>query len=78
MGTPKDATGQADLTYVDAAVDEILSLVALDDSKTLIIKSTVPVETCMRIQKKIDAVGAKIDVVSNPEFCEKEVLLMIS
>lgn len=69
VGTPMDErTGRADLSYVNAAVDEVLAEVPVGTHKTLIVKSTVPVETCAHLQSKIDALGHTIDVVSNPEF----------
>ena len=69
VGTPsKDADGDADLSQLFAAVDEIIPL--LSGHTVLVTKSTVPIGTGRLLQKRIAALGAGLDydIVSNPEF----------
>ena len=69
VGTPAAASGDADLSYVEAVAREIGS--ALNGPKIIVEKSTVPVYTCEWI-KRVIAMGSRaslnVDVVSNPEF----------
>lgn len=69
VGTPaNDATGEADLTYIDGVVKELAPL--LNQYKLVVVKSTVPVGTTRRIAQNIKALNpnAKFDIASNPEF----------
>lgn len=69
VGTPQSATGEADLSYVEASVREIA--VELFEYKVVVEKSTVPVLTNQWISRTLRFNGAKdenFDVVSNPEF----------
>ncbi len=69
VGTPSLHNGEADLSYVEAAVREIAF--AIDKYTVIIEKSTVPVLTCEAIRKAMSLNGAPksmFDVVSNPEF----------
>ena len=69
VGTPQSPTGEADLSYVEAAVHDIAS--ALDDYKVVVEKSTVPVLTNQWISRTLRFNGASdenFDVISNPEF----------
>lgn len=69
VGTPADATGDADLSYVETATREIAS--ALNGYKVIVEKSTVPVRTNTWIQRAMVLNGcspSEFDVVSNPEF----------
>lgn len=69
VGTPSDdITGEADLSYLFAAVDQII--LNLRRATPIVIKSTVPVGTCRKVQnyiKKRFNFG-DIDIISNPEF----------
>ena len=69
VGTPsRRGDGHADLSFVYAAAREIAA--ALDGYTVVVTKSTVPVGTGREVEKIIESVrpGAKVDVVSNPEF----------
>ncbi len=67
VGTPQNEDGAADLTHVFDVVRSIAR--AMNDSKIIVVKSTVPAGTC-------DTIGGIIrkltdhdfDIVSNPEF----------
>ncbi len=69
VGTPsKDEDGDADLSQLFAAIDEIIPL--LSGHTVLVTKSTVPIGTGRILQKRVSALGSDLDVdiVSNPEF----------
>ena len=69
VGTPsRRGDGQADLTYVMAAAEEIAC--ALDGPTVVLTKSTVPVGTGTEIERWIRATrpDAEVEVASNPEF----------
>lgn len=62
--TPALPDGQADLSYLNAALASLVS--ALGTKFKAIVKSTVPVGTCRKLQESLS--GTNIHVVSNPEF----------
>ncbi|OBJ72452.1 nucleotide sugar dehydrogenase [Mycobacterium sp. 1274756.6] len=62
--TPTADDGAADLSAVDAAVDELAGV--LPPGAVVVVKSTVPVGTCRRLGRRLRRHG--IEVVSNPEF----------
>lgn len=69
VGTPSSATGEADLSFVEAVASEIAS--AIRGRKVIVEKSTVPVRTCEWLRKSLLLNGAQVgsfSVVSNPEF----------
>ncbi|HEY6970722.1 MAG TPA: UDP-glucose/GDP-mannose dehydrogenase family protein [Candidatus Angelobacter sp.] len=69
VGTPAAATGEADLSYVEAVTREIAH--SADSYKLIVEKSTVPVYTNAWIQRSMVLNGChpgSFDVVSNPEF----------
>ena len=67
VGTPQGPSGEADLTALMASLSDIGPHLAHD--ALVAIKSTVPVGTNARVQKRlIEATGLHFDVVSNPEF----------
>ena len=69
VGTPPHPeTGEADLRYIYAAVEELAA--HLTGYTVVAIKSTVPVGTGDEVERRIRAVnpGAEVDVVSLPEF----------
>jgi UDPglucose 6-dehydrogenase len=66
VGTPPTYSGDADLSAVWTVVDE---LPAIDRPCTVVMKSTVPVGTGMRVRHRLDERGlAHVGYVSNPEF----------
>jgi UDPglucose 6-dehydrogenase len=69
VGTPQSATGEADLSFVDAVAREIAS--SGHGSKVIVEKSTVPVTTCDSLRRTLWLNGAplgSLSVASNPEF----------
>jgi UDPglucose 6-dehydrogenase len=76
VGTPPREDGSADLS----AVEKVSMEVALNmtDYTVIVEKSTVPVETCDRIEKTIKRYNKKnipFDVCSNPEFLREGVAI---
>lgn len=69
VGTPtSQASGQADLSYIHAAAEEIAR--NIKSYVVVVTKSTVPVGTARQIHKTISTTNpdAKFDIASNPEF----------
>lgn len=67
VGTPSDENGNADLSYLFNALNNIFNYI--DEYKILVIKSTVPVGTNRTIYEKYcKEKEVNVDVVSNPEF----------
>jgi UDPglucose 6-dehydrogenase len=69
VGTPPDATGRADLSYVANAARTIAE--NLTGYTVVVEKSTVPVRTGDRVSRTMEhhiRNGAEFDVASNPEF----------
>lgn len=69
VGTPSNADGSSDLSYIYSVIDEISPLIS--SYKTIITKSTVPPGTNERIIQRLLTNGVSdtlFDVVSNPEF----------
>ena len=65
VDTPPSPSGHADLSRVDSVIDSIPAGASL----TLVMKSTVPVGTGTRLQRRLQARGlAGISYASNPEF----------
>ncbi|HVP13055.1 MAG TPA: UDP-glucose/GDP-mannose dehydrogenase family protein [Phycisphaerae bacterium] len=70
IGTPPRGDGSADLTAIEECVQEIARHVA--HRTILVMKSTVPVGTCQRIEKLVTPLAKHpIIVVSNPEFLKE-------
>jgi UDPglucose 6-dehydrogenase len=73
VGTPYGKDGQADLTYLLAAVDQTIDVVKDDKFRVLVTKSTIPPSTCTtkiipHLEKKGITVGDRYGVANNPEF----------
>jgi len=67
VGTPPKDDGQADLSAVMAVAEEIAA--ARKPPPLVVVKSTVPVGTCARLQVLLDdRTGGRTQVASNPEF----------
>ena len=67
VGTPQSAEGKAaDLTYVHAAVAQVLAAIPEGASPVIVGKSTVPVGTAQKLAERIEEAGATL--VWNPEF----------
>jgi UDPglucose 6-dehydrogenase len=70
VGTPPRADGSADLSNIEAAAAETGA--ALDGFTVIVVKSTVPVGTCDRLEALIGAQARHpFHVVSNPEFLKE-------
>jgi UDPglucose 6-dehydrogenase len=70
VGTPQDDKGAADLKYVMAAAAAIAPL--LQQDAVVVIKSTVPVGTNVKLAAKLaEVAGRPCDVASNPEFLKE-------
>ena len=66
VGTPQKAgSNAADLTYVDAAIDDLIPF--LSDGDVVVGKSTVPVGTAARLGHKVES-GSGATLAWNPEF----------
>ncbi len=66
-GTPSRSNGSANLDYVFNVINSIKK--SSNKDKVVVIKSTVPVGTCDKVEKKLnDNSKHKFYVVSNPEF----------
>ena len=69
VGTPtSERTGGARLDYLEAAVRDAAS--SADDDAVFVVKSTVPIGTCRKLQEVLDRdhPQKRFAVVSNPEF----------
>ncbi|SDP84681.1 UDPglucose 6-dehydrogenase [Eubacterium maltosivorans] len=66
VGTPEKRDGSANLKYINEVVDQISEIV--QQECVVVVKSTVPIGTNDKIEKKLKSKNTKIDVVSNPEF----------
>jgi UDPglucose 6-dehydrogenase len=76
VGTPPDEDGSADLRHVLAVADTVASF--MDDHRTVVVKSTVPVGTSEKVAAQLERVLARrgrsdlvADVASNPEFLKE-------
>jgi UDPglucose 6-dehydrogenase len=70
VGTPQAHDGSADLSSIEAVVDQIADSAV--GPKILIIKSTVPVGTNRAMADRLAARGKRqLDVASNPEFLKE-------
>lgn len=67
VGTPTTPEGEADLSQVEDVVSSISKY--MDDYKLIIEKSTVPVNTHLKIREMVrEKTDIDFDVASNPEF----------
>ncbi len=70
VGTPPGEDGSADLKHVLGVAEGVGR--ALNGYKVIVVKSTVPVGTCDRVEAAVAAHTAHpFDVVSNPEFLKE-------
>ncbi|MEA2024442.1 MAG: UDP-glucose/GDP-mannose dehydrogenase family protein [Actinomycetota bacterium] len=68
VGSPTDAAGQADLSYVYEAIRQIAP--TLSDGAAVVIKSTVPVGTTANVRTLLQELrpNLSIGIAANPEF----------
>lgn len=70
IGTPPKEDGSADLSMIERAVQDVARLV--QRPIILVMKSTVPVGTCARVEQLVTPLAAHpVVVVSNPEFLKE-------
>ncbi|MHB8840625.1 MAG: UDP-glucose dehydrogenase family protein [Candidatus Aquicultor sp.] len=69
VGTPNKPGGEADLSQVDRAVEDLMRVFDAESSPVkIVVKSTVPVGTGNRLSRCIAAKAPWMSYVSNPEF----------
>jgi UDPglucose 6-dehydrogenase len=76
LPTPPGEDGSADLKYILGVAKDLGALIAADDYKIIIDKSTVPVGTAEKVQQAIlgnGGIEGTFDIVSNPEFLREGV-----
>lgn len=68
VGTPENADGSANLTYIYTVLDQIIESIVKD--VVVVIKSTVPIGTNDRIEEYLNSKlqNITVSVASNPEF----------
>lgn len=66
LPTPESEDGRADLTYVNAVIDELANVVG--DDTCFVVKSTVPPGTAATLRKHLADLGSSARLVSHPEF----------
>ena len=70
VGTPSGDDGNANLSYMYAALDSITPF--LTDDIVIVLKSTVPVGTCVAVKEYMkDKTTKKFHIVNNPEFLKE-------
>ncbi len=70
VGTPPGPDGEADLSHIWSAGEEVASLLA--NYKLIVVKSTVPVGTNAALEKRMRARSSiAFDMASNPEFLKE-------
>jgi UDPglucose 6-dehydrogenase len=69
VGTPPGPDGAADLSAVMAAADTIAKIATR--KALVVVKSTVPVGTCDKVQARLVNANVPLEVVSNPEFLKE-------
>ena len=72
VGTPKGINGKADLAQIKTSLDGILDGMDENDSKIILIKSTIPPSTtdelCEYIRRDVVRMGTNVSLGVNPEF----------
>ncbi|MHB1661369.1 MAG: UDP-glucose dehydrogenase family protein [bacterium] len=69
VGTPPQDNGDADLSNVFKVAEDIAD--SIDSFKAIVVKSTVPVGTCKKVDNIISKKAKSFCVVSNPEFLKE-------
>lgn len=71
VGTPMGDDGNANLLALWAVVDSIAKVIKPGTNKIICIKSTVPIKTHKKVQKRLSRLvesGGSYSIISNPEF----------
>ena len=76
VGTPSDERGHTDLRFIDQVADDIAAALKVGKGgsvRTVVVKSTVPVGTTLRVRERIlkAAPGVAFRVANNPEFLKE-------
>lgn len=66
LPTPQGEDGRADLTFVEAVLDELAT--AVTDDAIFVVKSTVPPGSVARFTKRLANLGSAAAIASHPEF----------
>lgn len=66
LPTPPGADGRADLSFVEAVLDELA--LAVPSDAVFVVKSTVPPGSLIRFSKRLEARGSGAAIASHPEF----------
>ncbi len=66
VGTPKQSNGNADLSYLEAAFASIIQ--HIEHFTIIVIKSTVPINSHIKIMKDLHIDTKKVELASCPEF----------
>jgi UDPglucose 6-dehydrogenase len=66
LPTPEGPSGRADLSFIDAVVDELAT--EMTEGTVLVVKSTVPPGTVAGLAKRLADQGSQGRIVSHPEF----------
>lgn len=70
VGTPSGDDGSADLSYLFKAAQDVAKEISND--AIIVIKSTVPVGTCLKVKELVAATTDKnFHIVNNPEFLKE-------
>jgi len=69
VGTPSLDDGTPNMTFIEGAFDEIVR--TLDHDACVVVKSTVPVGTCDRLEARVNDTSHRVEVISNPEFLKE-------
>lgn len=81
VGTPSKVNGEADISYVEDAVQEVALGLQPDGTYTIVVKSTVPIGTSHRVVHVVRRVlhergiRAQVFFASNPEFLREGMAL---
>lgn len=81
VGTPPLENGEADLSYVERAAEEVADCLLPGKSYTIVIKSTVPIGTNEKVSLQIDQrlkerkISCEVNMASNPEFLREGMAL---
>lgn len=79
VGTPSTKTGEADLSYVEAAASDVAKHLSEEKLQVIVNKSTVPIGTGLRVKMIIQRIlrasqkKSQFVIASNPEFLREGV-----
>lgn len=74
VGTPQSDSGEADLSYLKKAIEDIIQITSINKNQTtLVIKSTVPPGTTQALVNQYETSHPHISWAMNPEFLREGV-----